>query len=101
MLVAASRRFSTLQIGSRLWTVASGAVAAVVNLVTLATDPPPPIYGTARRGPTSLVLGWTLPIRARVKGLVGRWTNWWRSTQHHVVLETDASALGEALKSSD
>ena len=70
VLVAAFRRFSALQIGSRLWTVASGAVAAVVNLVTVATGPPPPIYGTAQREPASLALGWVLPIRARDKGPV-------------------------------
>ena len=32
-------------------------------------------------GPTSLILGWALPIRSRVKGPVDRWVNWWRSTQ--------------------
>ena len=62
----------------------SGTVAAA-NLVTPATGAPPSIYGTARRGPTSLSLGWALPIRARVKDPVGRWTNWWRSTQHHLL----------------
>ena len=34
---------------------------------------------TARRGPTSHLLGWASPIRTRVKGPVRRWANWWRS----------------------
>ena len=42
----------------------------VTNLVTLATGPSPPIYGTAQREPASLALGWVLPIRARDKGPV-------------------------------
>ena len=40
------------------------------------------LYGATRWGPTSLILGWALPIRAWVKGPVDRWANWWRSTQH-------------------
>ena len=28
---------------------------------------PPPLYRAARRGPTSLILGWASPIRTRVK----------------------------------
>ena len=35
---------------------------------TLSCQSPPPLYRAARRGPTSLFLGWAPLIRARVKG---------------------------------
>jgi len=60
----------------RVWMV--GTVAAA-NLVSSAAVPTSSIYGTARRGPTSRLLGWASPIRTRVKGPVRRWANWWRS----------------------
>ena len=31
------------------------------------------LYSAAQRGPTNHVLGWAPPIRARIKGLIGRW----------------------------
>jgi len=40
------------------------------NLVSSAVVPTSSIYGTARRGPTSRLLGWAAPIRTRVKGPV-------------------------------
>ena len=50
-----------------------------MNLVFCAAVPTSSIYGTARRGPTSHLLGWASPIRTRAKGPVRRWANWWRS----------------------
>src|SRR6185312_16300388 len=67
-LVVASRRFSTsLSIGLGLgrWDT-----VATTNLVSCAVVPTSSIYGTARRGPTSRLLGWASPIRTRVKGPV-------------------------------
>jgi len=43
---------------------------AVANLMSSAVVPTSSIYGTARRGPTSRLLGWASPIRTRVKGPV-------------------------------
>ena len=31
------------------------------------------LYSTAQQGSTNHVLGWAPPIRARIKGLIGRW----------------------------
>ena len=76
-LVAASRRFSaSLLDRSRFRTV---GIVVATNLVSSAAVPTSSIYGTARRGPTSHLLGWASPIRTRVKGPVRRWANWWRS----------------------
>jgi len=43
-----------------------GETVAATNPIT---EPliPPPLYRAARRGPTSLILGWASPIRTRVK----------------------------------
>ena len=76
----ASRRFSPSLIGSWLgfrWGKLVGGEPRA-----LSCQSPSCLYGATRWGPTSLILGWALPIRARVKGPVDRWANWWRSTQH-------------------
>ena len=76
-VAAASRHFSAPSLDRiRVRTV---GIVAVTNLVTSAAVPTSSIYGTARRGPTSRLLGWASPIRTRVKGPVSRWANWWRS----------------------
>ena len=67
-VVAASRRFSAPSL-DRIRVRTVGIVAAT-NLVSSAVVPTSSIYGTARRGPTSRLLGWASPIRTRVKGPV-------------------------------
>ena len=76
-VAAASRRFSAPSLD---WIrVRTMGIVAATNLVTSAAVPTSSIYSTARRGPTSHLLGWASPIRTRVKGPVRRWANWWRS----------------------
>ena len=60
-------------------------IVAATNLVSCAAVPTSSIYGTARQGATSHLLGWASPIRTQVKGPVGRWANWWRSIQYSVL----------------
>jgi hypothetical protein len=51
-----------------------GVVAAVVNLVSRAPCPPPPLIGTVRQGPTSHVNGLDAPdqgVRSRSKWPLG------------------------------
>ena len=67
-VVAASRRFSAPSL-DRIRVRTVGIVAAT-NLVSCAVVPTSSIYGTARRWPTSRLLGWASPIRTRVKGPV-------------------------------
>ena len=52
----------------------------VANLVSRATNPTSLFYMALRDGGPPAMLGWASPIRTRVKGPVGRWANWWRST---------------------
>jgi hypothetical protein len=49
--------------------------------------PPTPSYSAAQQGPTSLLTGWTSPIRTRVKGLMGRWAHWWRDQSNILPLD--------------
>ena len=63
-----------------------GETVAATNPIT---EPliPPPLYRAARRGPTSLILGWASPIRTRVMvgPVVGlaRWRSILTGKRHH------------------
>ena len=47
-------------------------VGGAANLVSSAPAPHPLLFSAVQRGPPT-IKGWTPPIRAQIKGLIGRW----------------------------
>ena len=59
-----------------------GTVAAAVNLVGGTTGPHLLFMGLRDRGPPASSWAGRPRSGCESKGPVGRWANWWRSTQH-------------------